>query len=153
MGDKPQFCQITYQLSVREQPPRKHQVQKPQHRISRHLVLANQFLLKPKEMQLFSFPGRRGLDPRPRMFSTRTFIQGLQQSVRGVPRGQIDVKQRQSLRGAVAKTGESWQPSAIQPRTGRKADKAPKILLGRGGRTTPQLSEEMPRTPVCSYRP
>lgn len=80
------------------------------------------------------------------MFFSRTFIQGLQQSARGVPHGQRDVKQSWSLRGAVARTGESWQLSATQPRTGRKADKPPKILLGGWGRTAARLSEETPET-------
>lgn len=93
---------------------------------------------------------RRELDPGPRMFSSRTFMQGLQQPARGVPHGQIDVKQSWSPRGAVARMGESWQLSTTQPRTGRKADKPSKILLGGWGRTAAWLSEEGPETHLCA---
>lgn len=155
LGQPPRLCQIPHCLPATEQPLHKHQVQKPQGGVSRsgcgHLVLANQFFLnsKPRAMQFFLSPWEEG-DPRPRMFSSRTFIQGLQQSARGVPRGQTDVKQSWSPRGAVVRTGRSWQLSATQLRTGRKADKPSKILLGGGSRTAAGLSEEMLETCMCS---
>lgn len=86
------------------------------------------------------------------MFSSRTFIEGLQQSARGVPRGQIDIKQSWSLKGAVARMGESWQLNVTQPMTRRKADKPPKILLGRQGRIAAQPSEVVPETHMCSWQ-
>lgn len=107
----------------------------------------------PELQAKFSFffvPGRRGLDPGPGMFSSRTFIQGLQQSARGVPRGQIDIKQSWSPREAMARTGEFRQLSTTQPGRGRKADKPQKVLLEGRGRTAVWLSEEMPETFVCS---